>query len=127
MINYQDPDYVHWGNASHYTRAIAIIDEGLKQLVSAVEADPTYRNRTIFIVVPDCGRDANPMLGVPFQHHFNTRSAHEIWALIFGVGITKGRVLDKRVDQTAIAPTVAAAMGMRASSAESSALSEIFL
>lgn len=23
MINYQDPDYVHWGNASHYTRAIA--------------------------------------------------------------------------------------------------------
>ena len=28
MVNYQDPDYVHWGNASHYTRAIAIIDEG---------------------------------------------------------------------------------------------------
>ena len=28
MINYQDPDYVHWGNPSHYTRAIARIDRG---------------------------------------------------------------------------------------------------
>ena len=26
MVNYQDPDYVHWGNPSHYTRAIAVID-----------------------------------------------------------------------------------------------------
>ena len=25
MVCYQDPDYVHWGNASHYTRAIAVI------------------------------------------------------------------------------------------------------
>ena len=30
MVNYQDPDYVHWGNPSHYTRAIQIIDDGLQ-------------------------------------------------------------------------------------------------
>ena len=34
MINYQDPDYVHWGNASHYTRAIAAIDRDLQRLVA---------------------------------------------------------------------------------------------
>ena len=127
MVNYQDPDYVHWGNASHYTRAIAIIDEGLKRLVGAVEASPSYRDRTIFVIVPDCGRDANPLLGLPYQHHFNSRSAHEIWALIFGAGIVRGRVLDKAVDQTAIAPTIAAAMGMRATAAEGRALSEVLL
>ncbi|NJM83951.1 MAG: hypothetical protein HC844_17220 [Tabrizicola sp.] len=47
MVNYQDPDYVHWGNPSHYTRAIAIIDEGLQRLVMAAEADPFYRDNTI--------------------------------------------------------------------------------
>ncbi len=126
MVNYQDPDYVHWGNPSHYTRAIAIIDEGLQRLVSAADADPFYRGNTIFVITPDCGRDANPLTEVPFQHHFNSRSAHETWAVIFGPGIGKG-VIDKPVDQSAIAPTIAAAMGFSASRAEGRAVEEIFL
>ncbi|MBL9053483.1 MAG: hypothetical protein JNN02_07105 [Tabrizicola sp.] len=126
MVNYQDPDYVHWGNPSHYTRAIAIIDEGLQRLVGVADADPFYRDNTIFVITPDCGRDANPLAEVPFQHHFNSRSAHETWAVIFGPGIGKG-VIDKPVDQSAIAPTIAAAMGFAADRAEGRAVEEIFL
>lgn len=126
MVNYQDPDYVHWGNPSHYTRAIAIIDEGLQRLVAAADADPFYRGNTIFVITPDCGRDANPLAEVPFQHHFNSRSAHETWAVIFGPGIGKG-VIDRPVDQSAIAPTIAAAMGFRADRAEGGAIEEAFL
>lgn len=126
MVNYQDPDYVHWGNPSHYTRAIAIIDEGLQRLVSAADAAPFYRDNTIFVITPDCGRDANPLAQVPFQHHFNSRSAHETWAVIFGPGIGKGTI-DKPIDQSAIAPTIAAAMGFTASRAEGRAVEEIFL
>jgi hypothetical protein len=72
MVNYNDPDYVHWGNMSHYTRAISIIDQGLRQLMDAVEADEEYRDNTVFVVVPDCGRDSNPFISVPCQHHFNS-------------------------------------------------------
>ncbi len=126
MINYQDPDYVHWGNASHYTRAISIIDEGIAQLVKVTDADPYYRGRTVFLITPDCGRDANPLIQVPFQHHFNSRSAHETWAMVAGPGIVSGRILDKTVDQSAVAATVAAVMGFRAREAEGSAISELF-
>jgi hypothetical protein len=126
MVNYQDPDYVHWGNPSHYTRAIAIIDEGLQRLVAAADADPFYRDNTVFVITPDCGRDANPLAEVPFQHHFNSRSAHETWAVIFGPGIGKG-VIDHPVDQSAIAPTIAAAMGFAAHRAEGSAVEGMFL
>ena len=125
MINYQDPDYVHWGNASHYTRAIAVIDQGLKRLSETVANDPAFRGRTVFVIVPDCGRDANSLLSVPFQHHFNTRSAHEIFALVAGPGIARGKVLDRAVDQTSIAATVGAIMGFRVKSAEGRVLSEI--
>lgn len=125
MVNYQDPDYVHWGNPTHYTRAIAVIDEGLQRLVATADADPFYRDRTVFVITPDCGRDANPLADVPFQHHFNSRSAHETWAVIFGPGIRRG-TFDKTVDQSAIAPTIAAAMGFKADRAEGSALSEVF-
>ncbi|MCU0829523.1 MAG: hypothetical protein MUE52_19595 [Tabrizicola sp.] len=126
MVNYQDPDYVHWGNPSHYTRAIAIIDEGLQRLVAAADADPFYRDNTVFVITPDCGRDANPLADVPFQHHFNSRSAHETWAVIFGPGIGRG-VIDRPVDQSAIAPTIAAAMGFRADRAEGIAIEGAFL
>lgn len=125
MINYQDPDYVHWGNASHYTRAIGVIDQGLKRLVDVVDHDPAYKDRTVFAVVPDCGRDANALMSVPFQHHFNTRSAHEIFGLFFGAGIARGKVLDKAIDQTSIAATVGALMGFKATAAEGRVLSEI--
>jgi hypothetical protein len=127
MVNYQDTDYVHWGNPSHYTRAIQVIDDGLQRLVEAVAANPAYRDNTVFVITPDCGRDANPLLGVPFQHHFNTASAHETWALVLGAGVEKGRVIDRPIDQSAIAPTIAALMGFAATRAEGDVLSGLFL
>ncbi|MGI9352968.1 MAG: hypothetical protein ACR2O3_15505 [Rhizobiaceae bacterium] len=126
MINYQDPDYVHWGNASHYSRAIAIIDEGISQIVKATDSDPYYRGRTVFVITPDCGRDANPLLNIEFQHHFNTRSAHETWAVFVGPGIESGKILDKPFDQSSIAKTVGAIMDFHAREAEGPAISEIF-
>lgn len=126
MVNYTDPDYVHWGNINHYTRGIAIIDEGLKQLDAWVRADPEYRDNTIFVIVPDCGRDSNPLAPVPCQHHFNSRSAHEIFALIYGAGIARGVVVDKRADQSSIASTIGKAMGFKAEFAEGPVLGEAF-
>jgi hypothetical protein len=126
MVNYQDPDYVHWGNASHYTRAIQVIDDGIRQVMTALDNDPHYRDNTVVIVTPDCGRDANPLMSVPFQHHFNSRGAHEVWALIVGAGVVNDRIYDGEVDQTAIAATIARMMGVQASRAEGDVLSGLF-
>jgi len=126
MINYNDPDYVHWGYMSHYTRGISVIDEGLRQLVAAVEADEEYRANTVFVVVPDCGRDTNPYADVPCQHHFGSKSSHEIFALLFGVGIERGVVMDKPVDQISIAATIGKITGAGAEFAEGPALAEAF-
>ena len=125
MVNYNDPDYVHWGNASHYTRGVSIIDEGLRQLVRFVETDDYYRGNTVFAIVPDCGRDDSPFGSVPFQHHFGSRASHEIWALLFGPGVGRG-VVDNPADQISVAPTVAQLMGAPAEHAEGSPLTEVF-
>src|SRR5262249_47106431 len=87
MINYQDPHYVHWGNAHFYTRATSIIDHGVRELFQAPQHDEEYRNNSIFVVVPDCGRDNNRAMAVPFQHHFNSKSSHEIFAVVAGPGV----------------------------------------
>jgi hypothetical protein len=115
---------VHWGNKTHYTRGISIIDQGLKQLVNAVDADPFYRNNTIFVVLPDCGRDNNPLVAVPYQHHFNSKSSHEIWALMFGPGVPKNTVVDRKVDQISVAATIGRHMNMPTKFTEGPALAE---
>ncbi len=122
MVNYNDCDYVHWGAMSHYTRGVAIMDEGLRRLVEFTDQDEAYRDNTIFVVVPDCGRDNNPFMAVPCQHHANTRSAREIFALVVGKGVPAGQWIDETTDQIAVAPTVAALMGFPAPDAEGAVL-----
>jgi hypothetical protein len=114
MINYQDPDYVHWGNRNFYTRAISVIDEGVREIYNAVQADEYYRDNTVFLVVPDCGRDSNRCMSVPFQHHFNSRSSREIFVIGAGRGIVKGGVTVERASphqQISVAGTVGRIMG----------------
>lgn len=126
MVNYQDCDYVHWGYMSHYTRALTIMDDGIRQIVEAVEADEGYRDNTVFVIVPDCGRDNNPFSDTPCQHHFNSKSAHEIFALLFGPGIQRGQIVDRAVDQSQIAATIGQIAGFKAEHAEQSILEEAF-
>jgi hypothetical protein len=126
MVNYQDCDYVHWGYPSHYTRAIAVMDEGIQRIVEAVEAEESYRDNTHIVIVPDCGRDNNPLVAVPFQHHFNSQSAREIFALILGPGIGRQAVVDHPVDQCQIAATIGKFMGFTAEHADGPVLEEAF-
>ncbi len=126
MVNYNDCDYVHWGYLSHYTRGIQIMDEGLQRIVEAVEADPEYRENTVFAIVPDCGRDNNRGMSVPCQHHFNSKMSHEIFALFFGTGIARDQKVDKGIQQIGVAPTLARLMGIKAQYAEGSVMEEVF-
>ena len=106
MINYQDPDYVHWGPRAFYTRAISIIDEGVREIYTATQNDEEYRNNTVFVIVPDCGRDSNRCMPVPYQHHFQ---AHDIFALIAGPRAfvpQERRPVDRLQQQTFVARTL---------------------
>jgi hypothetical protein len=124
IVNYNDCDYVHWGNASHYTRGISIMDEGLKRIYDTVQSDPEYRDNTVFAIVPDCGRDTNRCIEVPFQHHFGGPSAHEIFGLFIGPGFKPGQVIDRVVQQIDVAPTIGHAMGFKCEFAKGEVLSE---
>jgi hypothetical protein len=127
MINYQDPDYVHWGNPTFYTRSIAIIDEGIKNLYHAVQANEAYRDNTVFVIVPDCGRDNNRGMAVPFQHHFNTKSAHQIFAVVAGPSQYVNRAstpVTAPRQQISVAQTVGQLMGFATPHVEADLLEE---
>jgi hypothetical protein len=126
MVNFNDPDYVHWGIPSHYTRGVTIVDDALRRIYEAAQADQAYRDRTVFMIAPDCGRDSNPFMSCPYQHHFNSKSAHQVFALAVGPGIDQGRLVDKPTEQCSIAATVARIMNFPMPTAQGSALAEVF-
>ena len=128
MINYQDPDYVHWGNPNFYTRAISIIDEGIREIYEAVQHDEYYCDNTVFVVVPDCGRDNNRGMSVPFQHHFNTKSAHDIFAVIAGPKtiLTPGaHPITRKQQQVSMAATIGEIMGFATPDVEAPSLLKV--
>ncbi len=126
MINFNDPDYVHWGNISHYTKGIAIIDRAIRRLVKLTDSDEFYAGRTVFAIVPDCGRDNNLFTKVPCQHHLNTAESRRIFGLFMGPGIDKGVVYDKPCEQIAVAPTVGKLMGIKTPHAQGDVISGVF-
>jgi len=126
MVNYNDCDYVHWGNMAHYTSAISIMDQGIRRLVEQVESDEFYRGNTLFIIAPDCGRDDSRLAAVPCQHHFNTPAAREVFALFFGAGVDQGRVVDSPTEQIQVAATIGQAMGLKTPHAEGEIIAEVF-
>jgi hypothetical protein len=126
MINYQDTDYVHWGNPYFYTRAISIIDEGIREIYNAVQADEEYRDNAVVLVVPDCGRDNNRCMAVPFQHHFNSKCAHQIFAVATGPGIAQAETpVDKLRQQISVAATVGRIMKFATPQVEAGPLEEM--
>ncbi len=124
MVNYNDPDYVHWGYMAHYTRAISIIDQGIQRIYQECQADEFYRDNTIFVIAPDCGRDTNPLVRVPCQHHFNTRSSREIFGLVLGPGVARGQVVDRQCEQISLPVTAATIAGIPMTEAEAPVLEE---
>jgi hypothetical protein len=94
--------------------------------MTTVAADEFYRDNTVFAIVPDCGRDSNRALAVPFQHHFTSKSAHEIFGLFLGPGIARGHVIDREVQQISVARTLGGVMKVATEFTEAPALDEVF-
>ena len=91
-----------------------------------MQADEEYRDNTVFLVVPDCGRDNNRCMAVPFQHHFNSKSAHQIFAVAAGPGIAHSPVVvDKMRQQISVAATVGRIMKFDTPHVEAGPLEEM--
>ena len=67
-------------------------------------------------------------MAVPYQHHFNTKSAHEIFAIVAGPKKYvphAGRAVDRLQQQISVAATVGEIMGFRPHDAEAESLFKV--
>jgi hypothetical protein len=69
VVNLGEIDVAHQGSFSLYSRAIRNADRQVWDLWQHVNKLPAYRGKTVFIVVPDHGRNLDGLGMNGFQHH----------------------------------------------------------
>lgn len=129
-VMYGEIDCAHYGSWSRYVEAVHRTDHLTYRLWQAVEELPAYRGKTLFLVLPDHGRELERPGGDGFIHHsdfYTNTGADEgcrrVWMLALGPGVKAGKRHDKPVPITTVAATGLEFLGTNASrGAEASAL-----
>jgi len=121
-VAYGEIDCAHYGSWSRYVEAIRRTDELAWQLWRATEDLPAYRGQTLFLILPDHGRELEESGGLGFIHHsdfYTNTGADEgcrrVWMLALGPGVRPGLRVERPVPITAAAPTAAEFLGLGSS------------
>jgi hypothetical protein len=132
-IDFGEIDCAHYGSWSRYVEAIERTDELTYKLWQAANEMKDYRNKTLFLILPDHGRELDQPGRFGFIHHSNfytdedaDEGCRHIWMLAAGPQIKAGQQIDKPVPITTVAATGLEYLGINASSnAEKSVLNLI--
>jgi hypothetical protein len=118
-IDFGEIDCAHYGSWSRYVEAIRRTDELTTRLWQAAEKIPAYRGKTLFLVLPDHGRELERPGGSGFLHHgdfYRDENADEgcrrIWMLAIGPGVSAGKTIERVVPITSTSATVLTYLGL---------------
>jgi len=132
-IDFGEIDCAHYGNWSRYVEAITRTDELTGKIWRAAYELQDYKDKTLFLILPDHGRELERPGGSGFIHHSNfytnedaDEGCRRVWMLAAGPGIKAGLQIEKPAPITAAAATGLEFLGLNHSSkAEKSVLSLI--
>ncbi len=132
LVNLGDVDHFgHQGEYAGYLQAIRIADSIVYEFYKHIQAIPPYndtfyRNKTIFIVTSDHGRNDDAHGSFKGHGEWDHGCRHIIF-YAFGPGVAVGRTVDQiSRDQIDIAPTISRLLGFPMPFAEGEVMSEIF-
>jgi hypothetical protein len=131
FINFGVTD--HLGHTNHweaYTAAIQNCDAMVGRLWQKVQSTPGYKDATTLVFTTDHGRHNNKpnQLQNGFAHHGDScPGCQHVFLLIVGPDVKQGAVIDRRVLQVDIAPTVAELLGFQTPLAEGAVLADCFV
>ncbi|MDO8588505.1 MAG: hypothetical protein Q7T82_15875 [Armatimonadota bacterium] len=122
MVAYGEIDCAHYGSWSRYVEAIRRTDELTWRLWQASGEMKEYRGKTLFVVLPDHGRELERPGGTGFIHHsdfYTGQGADEgcrrVWMLALGPGVKAGRRIAKPAPITSVAATGLEYLGLKPS------------
>jgi len=114
LVNFWDMDVAHWGSYSLYLNAITRTDRLTGMLWDEIQANPSYKDRTTMLVLPELGRDGDQNAANGFlNHRSGDPSCRNMWMLAMGAGVPRGET-GRPVYHVDVAATAAELLGVKA-------------
>ncbi|MDB5158155.1 MAG: deoB 2 [Mucilaginibacter sp.] len=127
LINFKDPDYFGHANLwGSYVKAIQTTDGYIKALYDLIQADPTYRDKTTFIVTNDHGRHNDNVADGFISHGDDCDGCRHIEFLAVGPDFKKGIGFDTPYEQIDISQTVAKLLNFKMDYGKGKLITDIF-
>ncbi|MEO8128336.1 MAG: hypothetical protein ABJF23_31005 [Bryobacteraceae bacterium] len=114
LVNFWDMDVAHWGSYSLYLQAITKTDRLTGMLWDEVQSNPSYKDKTTVLVLPELGRDGDQNASNGFlNHRSGDISCRNMWMLAMGAGVQRGET-DRPVYHVDVSATAAGLLGVKA-------------
>jgi hypothetical protein len=125
LVNFWDMDVAHWGSYSLYLQAITKTDRLTGMLWEEIQSNPSYKDRTTMLVLPELGRDGDINAANGFlNHRSGDPSCRNMWMLAMGAGAGPGEI-ERPVFHVDLAATTAELLGFKAGEITGRPLREI--
>jgi hypothetical protein len=112
LVNFWDMDVAHWGSYSLYLQAITRTDRLTGMLWDEIQSNPSYKDNTTVLILPELGRDGDQNASNGFLNH-RTGDAYcrDLWLLALGGGVRVGET-ERPVAHVDVAATAAELLGL---------------
>lgn len=121
-VGFVTPDLAHRGSWREYAAAVRGLDRQVQRILEFIATDVYYRDRTLVLIAPDTGRGRSDF--TEHQRADEDPTQREVFVVAWGATPSRGRTIERAYEQTAVAPTIAAALGFQLAQAETAPLSE---
>lgn len=126
LINLKDPDT--WGHANNWEKYIESIkksDEYINEIVSLIDTNPYYKDKTTLFITNDHGRHEDAYGG--FQNHGdNCEGCRHIMFFGYGPDFKKNSTIDTRYELVDIANTTAKLLNFNLPNSNGIVMEELF-
>jgi hypothetical protein len=113
LVNFWDMDVAHWGSYSLYLQAITRTDRVTGMLWDEIQSNPSYKDNTTVLILPELGRDGDQNASNGFlNHRTGDPSCRDLWLLALGRAVPVGET-ERPVAHVDVAATAAELLGVR--------------
>ena len=123
---FSDVEAAHFGSYAMHLAGIRTADRLVYQLWQEIQANPEYKDKTTFVILPEFGRDPDgSSTNGFFNHRASEESTRDTWAMVLGAGIDKPTVVDRPIRQVDLCPSLAAYLGCQPLESQGARLREL--
>jgi len=123
---FSDVEVAHFGSYAMHLAGIRTADRLVYQLWQEIEANPEYRDKTTFLILPEFGRDPDgSSTNGFFNHRADEDSTRDTWAMALGAGVGQPAIVERPIRQVDLCPSLAALLGCRPLESQGTSLPEL--